>query len=98
MHITTNPNYADPTDVTEEMEMAIAECLSKPDAPEAPEAVIDAEPIATSRIDSSTYCKKDKDRVRERERDKDKERRGEKRHHHRRSHKSSQEGNDCWKL
>lgn len=85
IHITTNPNYTDPTDVTEEMEMAIAECLSKP------ERMVESEPVVTSRIDSSTYCKKDKDKARER--------RGEKRHHHHRSHKSSQESNaDCWKL
>ncbi|KAK3912238.1 Transmembrane protein 132B, partial [Frankliniella fusca] len=89
MHITTNPNYADPTDVTEEMELAIAECLSKP------ERVVNAEPVVSSRIDSSTYCKKDRDKDRSR----DRERRGEKRHHHHRGHKSSQEINpDGWKL
>lgn len=89
MHITTNPNYADPSDVTEEMELAIAECLGKP------ERVATAEPVATTRIDSSTYCKKDRDKDKPRE----KERRGEKRHHHHRAHKSSQDSNaDCWKL
>ncbi len=89
MHITTNPNYADPTDVTEEMELAIAECLSKP------EKVVNAEPVVSTRIDSSTYCKKDRDKDRSR----DRERRGEKRHHHHRGHKSSQENNpDGWKL
>ncbi|XP_052132201.1 transmembrane protein 132B, partial [Frankliniella occidentalis] len=89
IHITTNPNYADPTDVTEEMELAIAECLS------VPERVVNAEPVVSARIDSSTYCKKDRDKDRSR----DKERRGEKRHHHHRGHKSSQEINpDGWKL
>ncbi|XP_052125427.1 uncharacterized membrane protein DDB_G0293934-like [Frankliniella occidentalis] len=71
------------------MELAIAECLS------VPERVVNAEPVVSARIDSSTYCKKDRDKDRSR----DKERRGEKRHHHHRGHKSSQEINpDGWKL